>query len=232
MTTHGAHGAGVPPDEERTPPEHPPRNGNPSQRATNSAIYGRQKAELLKRELSNSENFDKSILTYSSAGLAFSLGFLKDFVPIIDAAGGWLLYSSWICFTLAIVLTILSFMASQQAIETQLHLIERYYLHLDEKAFTEKNIFSGVTAWSNRLSGLAFVMAIVSTTIFVSINLERSRDMQKGRTTDGAPVPSIQRIQSVQEQRGAPIPPLQKIPVHQPTQNGNSNSSGPTKGGN
>lgn len=37
-------------------------------------------AEIRKRELSSSENFDKSILTLSSAGLTLSVGFLKDFV--------------------------------------------------------------------------------------------------------------------------------------------------------
>ena len=31
--------------------------------------------------LSSSENFDKAVLTFSSAGLALSVGFLKDFVP-------------------------------------------------------------------------------------------------------------------------------------------------------
>jgi hypothetical protein len=72
-------------------------------------LFDELKAKLNKRELSNAENFDKSVLTYSSAGLAFSLAFLKDFLPIAKAVWGWLLYCSWGLFTLAIIITIISY---------------------------------------------------------------------------------------------------------------------------
>jgi hypothetical protein len=39
-------------------------------------------AEVRKRQVSGSENFDKSVLTLSRGGLAFSLGLLKEFLPI------------------------------------------------------------------------------------------------------------------------------------------------------
>ncbi|MDP1080667.1 hypothetical protein Q6298_28625, partial [Klebsiella pneumoniae] len=71
-------------------------------------LYEKRREELFKLRLSNLENLDKSILTYSSAGLALSLGFLKDFIPIYQAKFAWALYGSWICFAFAISLVVLS----------------------------------------------------------------------------------------------------------------------------
>ncbi|HID9045509.1 TPA: hypothetical protein ACXE7L_005075, partial [Enterobacter asburiae] len=45
-----------------------------------TAIFAVYKAEIDKRELSNTDNYDKNILTLSSAGLAISLTLLKDIV--------------------------------------------------------------------------------------------------------------------------------------------------------
>lgn len=50
--------------------------------AERQRLYERHRDDLSKRQISNAENLDKSILTYSGAGLALSLGFLKDFIPI------------------------------------------------------------------------------------------------------------------------------------------------------
>ncbi len=55
-------------------------------------LFAELKGELFKRQLSNSDNFDKAVLAYSSAGLALSLGFLKDFVPIAKASYTCLLF--------------------------------------------------------------------------------------------------------------------------------------------
>ena len=41
--------------------------------------------ELVKKQISNSENFDRSILTLSTSGLGISLAFIKDFVPLATA---------------------------------------------------------------------------------------------------------------------------------------------------
>jgi hypothetical protein len=176
------------------------------------------KAELFKRQLSNSENFDKAILTYSSAGLALSLGFLKDFVPILCAKAAWLLYASWVLFLAAIVITILSFIASQRGIAKQMIISERYYLKMDDSALNETNFFAQCTDWLAYLAGTAFILAISFTTIFVSINLERMSVMAEERKViirEGAPVPSIQKSPPDTVQKGAPVPKVQPVP--QPT---------------
>ena len=48
-------------------------------------LYGETRADLLKRQLSNSENADRAILSVSTAALGFSLAFLKDIVSLQDA---------------------------------------------------------------------------------------------------------------------------------------------------
>lgn len=164
------------------------------------------KAEIFKRQLSNAENFDRSILTYSTAGLAFSLAFLKDFIPITQAALAFLLYFSWLLFTLAIVFTISSYISSQAGLKKQMCLAERYYLNNETKAFDEKNCFVAATDWLSRIAGFCFVIAIILTAVFVSINLERTTKMSEQKKF---PVPL---------REGAPIPPLQQIPQEQPQQ--------------
>ena len=180
-----------------------------------TVMFAEQKTELLKRQLLNSDNFDKAVLAYSTAGLGFSLAFLKDFLPIAKALANWLLYSSWALFVLSIVLTIVSFIASQRGIVKQLNLSERYYLKKDESALTERNLFSEITDCLNNLSAVAFVAALIATTVFVSLNLERASTMAEEKKVvlrEGAPIPKIIPVGDTLQKMGAPIPGIQAVP--------------------
>lgn len=61
-------------------------------------IYSETRNDLLNRHLSNTEAFDKAVLSLSSAGLGVSLAFIKDIVPIHTIINIRLLYISWLCF--------------------------------------------------------------------------------------------------------------------------------------
>lgn len=63
-------------------------------------LYGEFLAETHKREMASTDNFDKSVLTLSSAGLGLSMSFLKDFVGYA-IVWPWVLYGSWILFVAA-----------------------------------------------------------------------------------------------------------------------------------
>ena len=193
-------------------------------------VHAELKAELFKRQLSNSDNFDKAILTYSSTGLALSLGFLKDFVPITHANAPWLLFLSWTLFGVAVVVTLFSFISSQLGITRQLGLNERYYLQLDDSALSEKNFFARCTDWLAYVAGAAFVVAIACSTVFVSINLERAAIMaeqKQVRLKEGAPVPTIQQVpQTVQ--KGAPVPGIQQVPQQTTQGTGSTAATGST----
>ena len=101
--------------------------------------YLKERDELLKRELSNSQLFDKAILALSSAGLGFSLAFIRKGFSLAEATPVYLLYSSWILFAVAIASTLISFFTGQCAIKKQLKLNESHYLENKEKPSNSEN---------------------------------------------------------------------------------------------
>ena len=209
-------------------PELPMHRGESTERERKK-LYETHRDELWKRELSNAESFDKAILAYSSAGLAFSLGFLKDFVAISKATIAWALYFSWSLFTLAIITTIGSYILSQFGIKKELKRAEAYYLDNQEEAYNHRSKFAFWTEVTNLASGILFIAAIVLTTLFVSFNLSGASEMSNSKKViaqDGAPIPNIQKPQGPLE-KGAPIPNLQKVPQPQ----GQTPSQTPNKQG-
>jgi hypothetical protein len=176
------------------------------------------RAEVDKRLLQNADNFDKAVLSYSAAGLALSLGFLKDFVPIDRASLPLLLYGSWAFFVLAVVVTICSYLTSQLAQRRQLDISYTYNIELIDEAIHLPNPFARATEISSYVAGGSFVLALCASTLFVGFNLSRSDVMTERRgVLDGATVPTIQKVPQVDLQRGAPVPTLQSIPQPQPT---------------
>lgn len=134
-------------------------------------LHSEYRQELLKRQLSNSENFDKAILSLSTAGLGFSLAFIKNIIHISEAHFVALLHVSWYLFAAAIILTVSSFLISQLGISKQLVYAEQYYLGGKEEFLRKKNPSATITIILNWLSGICFFTAVLITVIFVSQNL-------------------------------------------------------------
>lgn len=168
-------------------------------------VYADHVAEINKREVSSSENFDKAVLTFSSAGLALSVGFLKDFVPIQSASAPWTLYWSWALFTAATCATIISFLVSSKALDAQKRRAHAYYLEGDDDALKRGNVWDRGTRVLNYTSGGAFLLAMVLSVVFISINLEKGSAMKDSNTQHtggyaellkkGLTVPTMQQVQ-------------------------------------
>lgn len=168
-------------------------------------VYADHVAEINKREVSSSENFDKAVLTFSSAGLALSVGFLKDFVPIQSAAAPWTLYWSWALFTAATCATIISFLVSSQALEAQKGRAYAYYMQADDDALRSGNLWDRGTRVLNYTSAASFLLAMILSVVFISINLEKGSAMKdsnprnSGGSTEvlhkGLTVPTMQQVQ-------------------------------------
>lgn len=180
-------------------------------------LYKDFKIETEKRQVSSSENFDKSILTYSSWALGLSVAFLKDFIPIGRANQAWLLYSSWIFFGLAIALTTISFLISYKGLQLSLTHAGKYYLERDECYFNRKNHYNTIVNISNMFCAAFFIIALIFTIIFVSLNLQKSyeeKELEKmaketktpkiisGIAMDGLPIGIMQAIPGTKK----PIP--------------------------
>ena len=134
-------------------------------------IYARTRQDLLARLLSNSEKYDGAILALSMGALGVSTTYIKDIVPVEEALHITCLVFSWIFFGLAIIFTVISFQTSQKGIQTQLEYAEEYYLNKKDEYLKKKNTGA---IWTNRLniaSGIFFVIAIVLTIYFVSVNI-------------------------------------------------------------
>lgn len=176
-------------------------------------------AEVRKRQVSSSENFDKSVLTLSTSGLAVSLAFLKDFIPIGQAIGPWMLYASWALLTAATVITMLSFLASMRAQEFQQAVAEGYYQRREDPA-KKPNPWDRMVIWMNRASGASFIAGVSLTTLFVAINLQRAHEVKNlqqqasgiAPERRGLPSPSI--VPSAPA-RPAPPPPSAPAPAPQ-----------------
>ncbi|MBU1100243.1 MAG: hypothetical protein KKA84_07540 [Bacteroidetes bacterium] len=137
----------------------------------NKKIYASFREYLLKSQISNSENFDKSILSLSSAALGISLAFIKDVVNLQIAQHTILLKISWILFTISIIATMLSFMTSQKSITVQLDYAEKYYLEEKMEYLNKNNWWTTVTIFLNNSSAFVFVIAIIFTVLFVILNI-------------------------------------------------------------
>jgi len=199
-------------------------------------LYGETRADLLKRQLSNSENADRAILSVSTAALGFSLAFLKDVVPLQTADYSWLLYLSWVFFPVAIIATLLSFFTSQKAIDEQLDLAHKYYIEYVEEAAKLQPKYASITELCNRAGAVLLVAGLLVTCVYVFINLGKGNVMTNIKTNGGAlsqtvqkgaNIPAMQVVpQTVKD--GATVPSLQQVP--QPAPAVPSSTSGGSNG--
>ncbi len=184
-------------------------------------LYAETRTDLLKRQLSNAENYDKAILSLATATLGFSLILLKDVVATADAKSLWVLKTSWFLLFMAIIATLCSFMSSQVGISVQLRYAEKYYLQCKEEYLKKKNWPASITNYLNTAAGGFFVAATAATICFFSTNMSGDSPMTKGGMSsrsplrEGAPIPSMQAVPADREGRGAPIPAMQPAPQSQ-----------------
>ena len=144
---------------------------NKSEREYRERLHAEAKRVLEESRLSNSQLYDRAILTLSTSALWLSIAFIRFIVPVADAQCKVLLVLSWVLFGLAIIVTILSFWASQQAIKVQLDYNYKYYLEEEEEYLRKTNPFALATDILNYLSGGLFMAAVFFTILFVTINI-------------------------------------------------------------
>lgn len=184
-------------------------------------LFKEFKTETEKRQISSSENFDKSILTYASWALGISIAFLKDFMPIDIAAVPCFLYLSWLCFFLSIGLTTISFALAYKSLALALENSYRYYIEKNDAFFNAKNYIAEIVKFCNFVSGTCFILGLVFTLAFVSLNLEKAAmEKRNGRNIaqDGMPPNLMTKVHSTGAdlQKGIPPSSMQKVPPPPP----------------
>lgn len=170
------------------------------------ALYDKTRDELLKQQISNSETYDKSLLTLSSAFLGLSLAFVKDIVPRAEVRHLWILFLSWAAFTVVIVGTIWSFIYGQRVIKRLLDGARRYYKEKDQMAFEESRKYSDKLDRVNERSGFVFIVAVLLSVAFVFVNIQPEVSMSKETKTQGETLKKSRPVNEFQEVNPTPTP--------------------------
>jgi hypothetical protein len=143
----------------------------PEEQARAVEIHDKSREDLLKRQLSNNESYDKAILSLSSAGLALSLTAIKFVIPLKGASGLLALKASWVLFLVTVICSLSAYLIGNKAISKQLSIQEDYYINRLLKAQAESNIYSTINSIFNIVTGVVFACAISLVIYFVIINL-------------------------------------------------------------
>ncbi len=123
----------------------------------------------------STDNYDKNLLTMSSAALGFSVAFLKDILPtgVTFKQAPWhsMLYISWLSFVACIVVVTFSFLLSVAALNKQLERLPRYYEEKDATVLKEKSTAEIVLRWFTWASATFFLAGIILTVAFCVRNV-------------------------------------------------------------
>lgn len=121
---------------------------------------------------SGTDSFDKSMLTLSSGALGVSLAFIKDIVPLEQAAWISLLIVSWIAFALCIVSTVISFPFSIAAQKRHRELLDEIFTTKNHNlAKNESSSWSKAVTVCSRVALILFLGGLACTIMFVVRNV-------------------------------------------------------------
>jgi len=126
----------------------------PEEDPSEYSTYLEERKQLIDAARESVRTFDKAVLTFGSAIFAFSIAFVKDVAPKpLPYTLKWLA-SSWLLFSLGLLVILFSFLFSHQACLKEIEIGAKCLGTRPHK--TEKNTWSVVTTWCNFLS-IAFL---------------------------------------------------------------------------
>lgn len=187
----------------------------------NKRLHGEFRGELLKRQLSNTENYDKAILTISSSGLGLTLALYN--IAATSSNNSIPLVTAWIFYVLAITTCVASYKISNKALDIQGDIAYEYYIKNNSDAFHKKNIYSSINNALNSFSGAFLVIAIfLSLIFFYTVIKSKEINMAENNKTnqpvfDSASVPRMTlKTDSAPKTNSAEVPRMQAVPAPSP----------------
>jgi hypothetical protein len=130
--------------------------------------YLEERKLLIDAEREAARSFDKAMITLCAAALGLSISFVRYVAPVPKATT--LLYVAWVCFVLALIVTLFSFLTAQSAMRKQRAILDRYCgkeLSEGEK----RNRWATCTKWLNVSSIILFISGVVFLVCFSVQNL-------------------------------------------------------------
>jgi hypothetical protein len=152
------------------------RPGGKSKKKLAYDVYIREREHLSRYETDNYENYQKTILTLSSAFLAFSVSLLallrdnqaSNLAALPPLQAHYLLILAWTSFAGSVLLTLLSFLLGAVSLRTEVAKLE---LALDDTSNLEgANYWDYATYALYVLAGVAFAIGLVFLLTFAGIN--------------------------------------------------------------
>lgn len=165
--------------------------------------------ELLKRDLSNTESYDKAILTLSSTALGVSLTAIKFVVPLATAEYIWLIKLGWLFLLISITSSLSAYLISNKALIIQTDNARDYYINGIKDAFNRPNVFITLNDILNKVTGLIFIAALAAIVAFVIINIDSEGEKmsnENGNTATSAKIATLMK-------KSANIPTIQQVPA-------------------
>lgn len=147
-------------------PDHRGEQEVPLERQT----YLDERDLLIDAEREAARTFDKCMISLSGAALGLSITFVRYIAPSPRCI--LLLCIAWLCFSLAVIVTLSSFLTAQSAIRKQRDILDEYYE--DEVSEKEKrNRWATATKCLNVTSIVLFICGVVFFACFSIRNLPR-----------------------------------------------------------
>lgn len=136
------------------------------EKETRREMFDKYEAELRSRELSNSQQYDKAILTLSSAGFTISVTAFQALKGHTEIENVFFLVCSWWLFFLTIAISLLGFVVGNSAIRRQIKFANDYYIQCFKDAGPKTSFLVRLNSALNILAGITFLTAIGFTITF------------------------------------------------------------------
>jgi len=131
--------------------------------------YLRERDLLIRAELSLAQSFDKYLITLSGGAFGVSIAYLRDLAkPTFSMA--YMLYLSWSCLGLTILLMLFALIVGQKAFRRQAQLLGLYQEGKASES-SMQNCAAKTTTVLNWVSILSFTVGLVSLAIFSIVNI-------------------------------------------------------------
>lgn len=131
--------------------------------------YLQHRKYLIETSLGQIGQFDKLIVTLSSGALALSLTFIKDISPTPIPCSKFLIFVSWILFTISLIATLLSHYTSHKDMDFEIMKLDKNYED-EREMYDPKNPFRTATILLNILSASMFLIGLCFLVAFTSVN--------------------------------------------------------------
>ena len=139
-------------------------------------ILDKEWDELLKRNLSNTENLAKYTFSLSSAGLGVSLVVVKDMELLGSGNLKWILIASWTAFFITILFALISYLTSLHGIDKGFDRIEKEYEKgIEEKVENKKKKPGKTTKILRYVSVIFCIIGLLCTPLFIALKMILSK---------------------------------------------------------